>query len=147
MQSSFTPSGSTPARRHRSGAGLGEELGLTPAADPLRHFGGVVGARGIAAAVAQEQVVEHLFLASRDRLRRLDLRPLIVTRGQVEADRAAAATAVVAVALAERSDSPGLLLAAEFPRGDIFRENRSTHGSRDSLGRLTKKLRWGRKLW
>ena len=131
----------------RLGARLGEQRRFAPAADALRDFGGVVRAGRVAAAVAQEDGVERVPGSTVGGRGELDLGPLVVASGKVEADRSAAAAAILAVALTQGGDALRLLLAAELPRGHIFGDDRSAHALETSRDKVTKKLRRDKFLW
>src|SRR6185437_10150495 len=103
-----------------------QQLGLALAPDALGDLVGIVGSRRIAAAVAQAQVLDQLVarFAGKDAL---DLRPLVVSPRQVEADRTAAAAAV-AVALAQRRDALlQLLVLPKRPGAHISGDERTSH--------------------
>src|SRR6185312_10493295 len=81
-------------------ARLGEQRGFVATTDSLGDFVGVILARRVAAAVAEAETFETFLIARCGD--GLDRRPLVVARRQIEADRPAAAAAILAVALPKR---------------------------------------------
>ncbi len=111
----------------RSGAlaRTGEQRRLAFHPHPLLHLARMVRALAVAAAVAENEMVERMGLGRRRDL--LDLGPLVVPGGKVEPHRSAAAAATVAVAAAQRTEALLVLLAAVLP-GDHETDN-AAHGS------------------
>lgn len=107
-------------------AGIGEQLGLVLAADPLADFAGVVGSFAVAAAMSEAEVVErHWPFGGEDRF---NLRAHVVSASEVEAKRPAAAAASVSIASPQRLKARQLLLLAlELPRIDEADDGRVTH--------------------
>ena len=82
----------------------------------------VVGGPGVAAPVSQAEIVESVGPAGISRNDPLQPKAEVMPRRKVEADRSAAAAAGIAVALAKGEQSLLLLMAAEAPGVQIFRD-------------------------
>jgi hypothetical protein len=83
---------------------------------------GVILTRGVAAAVGQAKAGKGILACSAPARHLLDPHAEVVAHGKLEADRAAAAAAGIAVALAQRIDLPLVLLAPVLPGIDESRE-------------------------
>jgi len=77
--------------------------------------------------MAQAKVADLLTAPSDRRNDQFDRSALVMAVSEVKAHWPAAAGAIVAIAVAERTDAFGLLLAAELPRVEISGDRRTGH--------------------
>jgi hypothetical protein len=77
--------------------------------------------------MAQPQVADLLAPTSERRHHQFDCGPLVVAGRKIEPQWPPAARAIVAIAAAQCAHPLGLLVAAEFPRVEIFRDRTAAH--------------------
>lgn len=108
-------------------AGFREERGLLFAANALGDLSGVIRLRCIAAAMRQAQIFEIGAVGVEPKLNGLNAGAMIMAGGKVEAHRATAATAFVAVSLTQQADASGFRLLAAVLQRAHEPGDRATH--------------------
>jgi hypothetical protein len=110
-------------------AGPGKELGFLLAADALGDLGGAIRERCVAAPVSEAEIVERRAIRLEAELDRLNAGALVMAGGEIEAHRAAATAAIVAVPLPERADARRRLLLPTVLEGANEPGDRRAHGA------------------
>jgi hypothetical protein len=119
--------GASALRRPQFVPRLYEQVGFALGAEALGDDMRVILPRRVAAAVRQALAGEGVRAGVRGARHLRDLHAEVMAGWKLEADRAAASAADVAVALAQRIDLPQPLLAPVLPRIDESREGQARH--------------------